>query len=78
MTVKLLQTLLLNLLRFKTVSTILNFHLYKLEFKKHIKDKVREEITVKLSINDGIINNDFLFDLHYLDMILAGKYYHWL
>jgi len=59
---------------FETVSTAISFCLYELAFKKHIQDKVREEINLKLSKNDGLINNDLLIDLNYLDMVLAGNY----
>lgn len=59
---------------FETVSTAISFCLYELAFKKNIQDKVREEINFKLSKNDGLINNDLLIDLNYLDMVLAGNY----
>lgn len=59
---------------FETVSTAMSFCLYELALKKHIQDKVREEIKQKTSKFNGIISNDFLIDLCYLDMILAGYY----
>lgn len=59
---------------FETVSTALSFCLYELALKKHIQDKLREEIKSKMSINNGVIDNDFLVDLNYLDMVLAGKF----
>jgi len=59
---------------FETVSTAISFCLYELALKKHIQDKVRKEINWKLSQNNGLINNDFLIDLNYLDMVLAGNY----
>jgi len=59
---------------FETVSTAVSFCLYELSFKKHIQDKVRKEINWKLSKNNGLINNDLLIDLNYLDMVLAGNY----
>lgn len=52
----------------------MSFCLYELAMKKHIQDKVREEIKQKISKFNGIINNDFLTDLCYLDMVLAGNY----
>lgn len=61
---------------FETVSTALSFCLYELALKPHIQDRVREEITSKLSENNGAINNDFLVDLNYLDMVLAGNNVH--
>ncbi|XP_025424020.1 probable cytochrome P450 6a13 [Sipha flava] len=56
---------------FETVSSALSFCLYELALKTHIQDRVREEFTSKLSKNNGVINNDFLVDLTYLDMVLA-------
>jgi len=57
---------------FETVSTALSFCLYELALKKHIQDKVRDEITMKITKYNKIINNDFLMDLNYLDMVLSG------
>jgi len=34
---------------------------------------MRDEINSKLK-EHGQMNNDFLMDLHYTDMVLAGKY----
>jgi len=59
---------------FETVSTAISFCLYELSLKKQIQDKVREEINCKLSKNNGLINNDLLIELNYLDMVLAGNY----
>ncbi|CAI6343254.1 unnamed protein product [Macrosiphum euphorbiae] len=56
---------------FETVSTTVSYSLYELALNKSIQDKVREEIQLKLSKNDGQINHEFLMDLHYLDMIIA-------
>jgi cytochrome P450 family 6 len=61
---------------FETVSSALSFCLYELALKTHIQDRVREEFTSKLSKNNGVINNDFLVDLTYLDMVLAGNVKH--
>jgi len=61
---------------FETVSTAMSFCLHELALKKHIQDRVREEIQLKKSKNNGVISNDFLIDLHYLDMVLAGETIH--
>lgn len=58
---------------FETVSTALSFCLYELALKKHIQDRVREEIKLKVSKYNGVVNNDFLTDLNYLDMVLSGR-----
>lgn len=58
---------------FETVSTAISFCLYELALKKHIQDKARKEINWKISKNNGLINNDLLIDLNYLDMVLAGN-----
>lgn len=57
---------------FETVSTALSFCLYELALKKHIQDRVRSDIASKISKHNGEINNEFLLDLNYLDMVLAG------
>jgi len=59
---------------FETVSTAMSFCLYELALKKHIQDRVRQEINLKLSKNNGLINNELLIELNYLDMVLAGNY----
>ncbi|XP_027851731.2 LOW QUALITY PROTEIN: probable cytochrome P450 6a13 [Aphis gossypii] len=56
---------------FETVSTTVSFCLYELALNKSIQDKVREEIQLKLSQNDGQIDNALLMDLNYLDMVIA-------
>ncbi|KAF0760910.1 putative cytochrome P450 6a13 [Aphis craccivora] len=56
---------------FETVSTAMSFCLYELALKKHIQDRVRQEINLKLSKNNGLINNELLIELNYLDMVLA-------
>lgn len=58
---------------FETVSTTVSFCLYELALNKSIQDKVREEIQLKLSQNDGQIDNALLMDLNYLDMVIAGN-----
>lgn len=57
---------------FETVSTTMSFCLYELALKKHIQDKVRQEM-ISMKSKHAEINNDFLMDLHYLEMVLAGK-----
>nr|WOV89620.1 cytochrome P450 CYP6CY51 [Rhopalosiphum padi] len=56
---------------FDTVSSTLCYCLHELSLNKSIQDRVRQEIQLKLSENDGKINNAFLTDLHYLDMVIA-------
>jgi cytochrome P450 family 6 len=58
---------------FDTVSSTVCYCLYELSLNKSIQDRVRQEIQLKLSENDGQINNAFLTDLHYLDMVIAGN-----
>ncbi|XP_025417942.1 probable cytochrome P450 6a13 [Sipha flava] len=56
---------------FETVSTAASLCLYELALHKQIQDRVREEInTVKFKYN-GEMNNEFLIDLQYLEMVLA-------
>lgn len=59
---------------FETTSTTISFCLYELALKKHIQDRVREEITSKIAKHEGQINNDFLADLDYLEMVIAGNF----
>ncbi|KAL4096786.1 hypothetical protein QTP88_021670 [Uroleucon formosanum] len=56
---------------FETTSTTLSYCLYELALHIHIQDKVRQEIQLNLSKSDGHIDNEFLMDLPYLDMIIA-------
>lgn len=58
---------------FETVSTAISFCLYELALKKHIQDRVREEINSKISKYEGVVSNDFLTDLNYLDMVISGN-----
>jgi cytochrome P450 family 6 len=59
---------------FETVSTAMSFCLYELALKKPIQDKVREEMNaMKIKANTEV-DDDFLKELHYLDMVLAGQY----
>lgn len=59
---------------FEAVATTMSFCLYQLALEKQIQNRAREEIIKMKSKHDGKLNNDFLNDLHYLDMVLAGKH----
>ncbi|VVC43861.1 Cytochrome P450, conserved site,Cytochrome P450,Cytochrome P450, E-class, group I [Cinara cedri] len=54
----------------ETVSTALSFCLYEIALKKDIQDKCRDEIKSQLLKKNGVIDNEFLADLNYLDMVL--------
>ncbi|XP_060853196.1 probable cytochrome P450 6a13 isoform X1 [Rhopalosiphum padi] len=56
---------------FETTSTTLSFCLYELALKKNIQDRVREEIKLTKIKYNGVIDNEFLNDLIYLDMVIA-------
>ncbi|XP_003242904.1 probable cytochrome P450 6a13 isoform X1 [Acyrthosiphon pisum] len=56
---------------FDTTSTSISYCLYELALKKNIQDRVREEIKLTKSKYNGVIDNEFLNDLHYLDMVIA-------
>ncbi|XP_050439910.1 probable cytochrome P450 6a14 [Adelges cooleyi] len=56
---------------FETVSTTVSFCLYELALKKHIQDRVREEILTAKSNHDDELNSGFLAELPYLEMVLA-------
>lgn len=59
---------------FETVYSTISYCLYELALNRTIQDKLRYDIQLKLSKNDGIINYEFLIDLNYLDMVIAGKF----
>lgn len=59
---------------YETTTTALSFCLHELSLKKHIQDKVRKEIQSKLSEHNGVIGSEFLSELIYLDMVIAGDY----
>lgn len=61
---------------FETVSLTISFCLHELALKKHIQDRVREEIKLKKLKYNGVINNDFLMELNYLEMVIAGNLLH--
>jgi len=58
---------------FETTSTSLSYCLYELALKKNIQDRVREEIKLTKSKHNGVIDSNFLSDLNYLDMVIAGN-----
>jgi len=58
---------------FETLSSSLAYCLYELALKKNIQDRVREEINLTKSKHNGVIDHDFLNDLNYLDMVIAGN-----
>ncbi|KAE9535944.1 hypothetical protein AGLY_007845 [Aphis glycines] len=61
---------------FEPVSSTLSFCLYQLAINQNIQDKMRDEMNSKLKEHEQM-NNDFLMDLHYTDMVLAetGRMY---
>jgi len=60
---------------FETVSSAISYCLYELALNKSIQDRVREDIQLKLSNNDGQINHELLTGLNYLDMVIAGNFF---
>ncbi|XP_029344716.1 probable cytochrome P450 6a14 [Acyrthosiphon pisum] len=58
---------------FEPVSSTLSFCLYQLALNQHNQEEMRDEMNSKVK-EHGKINNDFLVDLHYSDMVLAGEY----
>ncbi|XP_022170025.1 uncharacterized protein LOC111033547 [Myzus persicae] len=61
----------------ETISSTLSFCLYELAFNKEIQDKLRAEICAKNAKHNGQLNNDYLTDLNYTNMVLeetARKY----
>lgn len=60
---------------FETVSTTMSFCLYELALKKRIQDRVREEMIATKSKYNGEVSSEFLTDLQYLEMVLAGQYF---
>ncbi|XP_022170501.1 cytochrome P450 6a2-like [Myzus persicae] len=55
---------------FEPVSSTLSFCLYQLALNQGIQDKMRDEMNSKWK-QHGQLNNDFLVDLCYTDMVLA-------
>lgn len=60
---------------FETVSTAISFCLYELALKKHIQDRVRDEIVATKARHGDETKNEFLIDLQYMEMVLAGLLY---
>lgn len=58
---------------FETTSSSISFCLYELALKKQIQDKVRAEIKMKRVKYNGETNNDYLAELDYLEMVIAGN-----
>ncbi|CAI6374079.1 unnamed protein product [Macrosiphum euphorbiae] len=56
-----------------TISSTVSFCLYELALNKEIQDKMRAEICSMKAKHDGQLNNDFLMDLSYTNMVLEGK-----
>jgi len=56
----------------ETVSSMLSFCLYELALNKEIQDKLRAEICSMKAKHDGQLNNDYLMDLTYANMVLDG------
>lgn len=60
---------------FETVSTAVSFCLYELALKKHIQDRVRNEIIATKAKHGDETKSEFLMDLQYMEMVLAGRWY---
>jgi len=56
----------------ETVSSMLSFCLYELALNTKIQDRLRTEICSMKAKHDGQLNNDYLMDLHYTNMVLEG------
>lgn len=56
----------------ETVSTLTSFCLYELALNKEVQDRLREEIVTTKAKHGGHLNNDFLNDLRYMNMVLEG------
>lgn len=56
----------------ETVSSMLSFCLYELALNIEIQDKLRSEICSMKAKHDGRLNNDYLMDLCYTNMVLEG------
>ncbi|VVC37283.1 Cytochrome P450, conserved site,Cytochrome P450,Cytochrome P450, E-class, group I [Cinara cedri] len=53
-----------------TVASTLAFCFYELALNKDVQDKLRKEIIITKEKHNGQINNDFLTDLYYANMVL--------
>ncbi|XP_060866135.1 cytochrome P450 6k1-like [Metopolophium dirhodum] len=61
----------------ETISSMLSFCLYELALNIEIQDRLRSEIYSMKAKHNGQINNDYLMDLYYTNMVLeetARKY----
>ncbi|CAH1726368.1 unnamed protein product [Aphis gossypii] len=54
----------------ETVSTLTCFCLYELAVNKEVQDRLREEIVTTKAKYGGNLNNNFLTDLRYMNMVL--------
>lgn len=57
----------------ETVTYTASYCLYELAMNKDIQSRLRAEIISVKEKYNGELNNDFLMDLHYADMVLDGK-----
>lgn len=57
----------------ETVATTASFCLYELALNKDIQDRLRAEILSSKIKHDGQLNNEFLDDLSYAEMVLNGN-----
>jgi len=57
----------------ETVSVVICLCLYQLALNKDVQDKVREEIVTTKEKNGGEFNNNYLKNLHYMNMVLEGN-----
>lgn len=57
----------------ETVSITLSFCLYHLALNKDVQERLREEFLTTKVKHDGQLNNDFLTDLRYTNMVLEGN-----
>lgn len=61
----------------ETVSITIAFILYELALNKDVQDKLREEIITVTEKHGGQLNNDFVTDLRYTNMVLEGNEYYY-
>jgi len=57
----------------ETVAITICFCLYQLALNKDVQDKLRKEIVTTKAKSGGQLNNDFLTNLHYINMVLEGN-----
>jgi cytochrome P450 family 6 len=56
-----------------TVTSTLALCFYELALNKHVQDKLRKEINTNIEKHGAQLNNNFIMDLHYANMVLNGK-----